>query len=176
MTRLKKTLLLLLFPALTLAAAPPPAHLLKGVPRPWVKAARALVEHPEQHHPSQTAEVAPKGSRPALLIFEFVGLKLGDRKFETVLLARAKADPGDWMLELTPGKYGPPIAPEEVGDVLLVGEGANYWIFRIKAGPFAGDLLVWSTASGHRGVGGEAVRIYSKKAASHEPTLKAYLP
>ena len=175
MTRWKTPLLFVVFSTLALAATPPSGHLLKGVPRPWVQAAIALIAHPEQHQPSQTAEVGPKGDRPAMRIFEFVGPKLGDRKFETVLLARAKADPEDWMLELTPGKFGPPIAPEEVGDVLLVGEGPDYWIFRIKAGPFAGKLLVWSTATGHRGVGGEAVRIYSEKAARHEPALRRSL-
>ena len=175
MTHWKTPLLLVVFSSLALAAAPPSGHLLKGVPRPWVQAAKALVAHPEQHQPSQTAEVGPKDDRPAMRIFEFVGLKLGDRKFETVLLARARTYPGDWMLELTPGKYGPPIAPEEAGDVLLAGEGPDYWIFRIKAGPFAGQLLVWSTATGHRGVGGEAVRIYSKEAARHEPALRRYL-
>ena len=156
---------------LALAQGAVPEHRLAGEPAPWVAEAKALVENPERIAPSQTAELTEKG----LLVYEYVDAKLKNRTFETVLLALKKGDPEDYLLELTPGARGKPLAPEELGDVLLLGQGPNFWFFQILEGPFEDQYLVWSTATGHRGVGGEAVRIYSKKAVAHEPALQALL-
>ena len=153
---------------LALAASAVPEHRLAGEPAPWVAEARALVENPERIAPNQTAELTEK----ELLVYEYLNARLGNRTFETVLLAVRKGDPEDYVLELTPGARGKPLAPEELGDVELIGQGPNFWLFAILEGPFKGQYLVWSTATGHRGVGGEAIRIYSKKAIAHEPALK----
>ncbi len=159
--------MLVLIALFALAEKPPAGHRLSGTPRPWVQAAERLAENPTAFRPHQTAE--PKGG---LTVYEFVDQALGDRRFETVLLAVRGAD--DFVLELTPGGQGPPIQPEELGDVLLLGEGENYWVFRVLEGPFEGDYLIWSTATGHRGVGGEAVRIYTPAALAREPALRGF--
>ena len=157
--------------AFVLAQGGVPEHRLAGEPAPWVAEVKALVENPRRLAPNQTAEIPEKG----LLVYEYVNVAFAGRTFETVLLAVRKDDPGAYVLELTPGAKGKPLAPEEFGDVLLLGEGPNFWLFRILEGPFKDQYLVWSTATGHRGVGGEAVRIYSKKAVAHEPALQALL-
>jgi len=144
-------------------------HLLKGEPRPWVKEAFALVKDPRAKDPAQVAE------SEEFYFYEYLDLTLGDRTFETVLLAVGKENGKEYVLELTPGKLGPPIAPEEAGDVLLLGAGENFWVFLVLEGPFKDHLLVWSSAAGHRGSGGEAVRFYSPAAAEKEPGLKPYL-
>ncbi len=157
--------------AFALAQGEVPEHRLSGEPAPWVAEARALVENPGRLVPNQTAEIPEKG----LLVYEYVNVAFSGRTFETVLLAVKKDEPGDYVLELTPGTKGKPLAPEEFGDVLLLGEGPNFWLFRILEGPFKGQYLVWSTATGHRGVGGEAARVYSKKALDQEPALQKLL-
>ncbi len=166
-----RALLLALAVGLALAQKAVPEHRLAGTPAPWVAEAKALVENPKKLAPHQTAELPEKG----YLIYEYLDARLGNRTFETVLLAKGKSDAEDFVLELTPGRKGPPLAPEELGDVELQGEGPNFWIFRILEGPFKGHYLVWSTATGHRGVGGEAVRIYARKALAHEPNLQNLL-
>ncbi len=167
-------LLLVLVPAL--AGKPPAAeHRLEGEPRPWTRAARQLVENPTARPAHQTAEMPAGSPQAGLKVYEYLNLKLGDRTFETVLLATRPGAPDDFVLELTPGTQGPPIQPEELGEVELLGEGTNYWVFRILRGPFAGAYLVWSTATGHRGTGGEAVRIYSQKALAREAALARLL-
>ncbi len=173
MLGLVRSLLILVLAGLGLALAQAvPEHRLAGEPAPWVAEAKALVENPTRIPPNQTAEIPEKN----LLVYEYVNVQFSGRTFETVLLAVRKKDPDYYVLELTPGTKGRPLAPEEFGDVLLLGEGPNFWFFRILEGPFKDQYLVWSTATGHRGVGGEAARVYSQKAAAAEPALKSLLP
>ena len=164
-----RTLLISVLAALGLALAQDavPEHRLAGEPAPWVAEVKALVKDPTRIPPNQTAELPEEG----LLVYEYVNVELPGRTFETVLLAVKKDDPEDYVLELTPGNKGKPIAPEELGDVLLLGQGPNFWVLSIREGPFKGSYLVWSTATGHRGTGGEAIRIYSQKALNREPVL-----
>jgi len=170
--RFVRTLIFVVFIVLGLGLSEPvPEHLLPGDPAPWLEKLLALVEDPRTFPQNQTAEIPEKG----LVIYEYVNVKLPGRTFETVLLALKKDDPENYVIELTPGTKGKPLAPEEFGDVELLGEGPNYWVFRILEGPFKDHILVWSTATGHRGVGGEAARIYSPKAAASEPALADFL-
>jgi len=164
-----RTLFLSVLIALGLALAQNavPEHRIAGEPAPWVAEVRALVENPNRIPPNQTAEIPEKN----LVVYEYVNVELPGRTFETILLAIQKDDPQNYVLELTPGNKGKPVAPEEFGDVLLLGQGPNYWVFQILEGPFKDQYLVWSTAAGHRGVGGEAVRVYSERAFQQEPAL-----
>ncbi len=172
MLSLVRTLLALVLAVLgpALAQHPVPEHRLAGDPAPWVAEVKALVENPKRIPPNQTAEIPEQG----LVVYEYVNVELPGRSFETILLAVKEKDPSDYLLELTPGTKGRPLAPEEFGDVQLLGQGPNYWVFRVLEGPFKDQYLVWSTASGHRGVGGEAVRIYSTKALEREPALARF--
>ena len=86
-------------------------------------------------------------------------LNLAGRTLQTVFLSKYPTDPETWMVHVEPGAQGPPIQPEELGKVRVLGEGGNFVVFKIEDGPFAGDYLVWATG-GRRG-GGEAVRVYS---------------
>jgi len=164
-----RLLLPLLFLAVALAQGEVPEHRLEGDPRPWVEAAWELVQNPKRFPANQVATLPPGTPHAGMRVYEYVNLKLGDRTFETVILAVREGEEGeDFVLELTPGAKGKPIAPEELGDVLLIGQGPNYWVFRILEGPFKGHFLVWSTATGHRGAGGEAIRIYAPKTLRRE--------
>ncbi|HGY09993.1 MAG TPA: hypothetical protein ENK37_08095 [Oceanithermus profundus] len=148
----------------TEAAAPQtapaiPEHVLGGEAHPWVAEVKALTEKPNHFPLAQSGTAPPDAPNAGDRIYEYVDIQLGGRTFQTVFLSKNPDDPGTWMVHLEPGAQGPPIQPEELGRVRILGEGGNFLVFKIEDGPFAGNFLVWATG-GHRG-GGEAVRVYS---------------
>ena len=140
-------------------APPIPEHLIPGRAADWVGELAKLVQKPN-HFPLAQSGAAPEGApNEGDRIYEYVNLGLGGRTFQTVFLSTDPEDPGTWMVHLEPGAQGPPVQPEELGGVRILGEGGNFLVFKIEDGPLAGNFLVWATG-GHRG-GGEAVRVYS---------------
>ncbi len=152
------------------AVAPPiPEHVLPGRAAAWVGELAHLVQQPN-HFPLTQSGAAPEGApNEGDRVYEYVNLKLGERTLQTVFLSKNPGDPATWMAHVEPGIQGPPIQPEEIGKLRILGEGGNFIVFKIEDGPLAGNFLVWATG-GHRG-GGEAVRVYSPKFLEREHGL-----
>ncbi len=151
------------------AAPPIPEHLIPGRAGAWVGELERLVQEPNRFPLAQSG-AAPEGApNEGDRIYEYVDLNLADRTLQTVFLSKHPTDPETWMVHLEPGAQGPPIQPEELGKVRILGEGGNFLVFKIEDGPLAGNYLVWATG-GHRG-GGEAVRVYSPRFLEREQGL-----
>ena len=150
-------------------APPIPEHVIPGQAAAWVGELERLVQKPN-HFPLAQSGAAPEGApNEGDRIYEYVDLKLGGRTLQTVFLSKNPTDPDTWMVHVEPGAQGPPIQPEELGKVRILGEGGNFIVFKIEDGPLAGNYLVWATG-GHRG-GGEAVRVYSPRFLEREQGL-----
>ncbi len=146
-----------------------PEHVIPGMAAAWVDELDRLVQKPN-HFPLAQSGAAPEGApNEGDRIYEYLNLKLADRTLQTVFLSKNPTDPDTWMVHLEPGAQGPPIQPEELGKLRILGEGGNFIVFKIEDGPLAGNYLVWATG-GHRG-GGEAVRVYSPRFLEREQGL-----